>query len=212
MDPYSAAIAILAEYARSSGAPAIAHAVDHSNGQEGRFQVLADGTAEAVPDAAQLLSAEDAPSLSPQTGAPDAPGSTGFGAASGLPPAREAFPRMEPAQPHSPTTAEVDREPKERLVGLSQFGLHSYPLFRGKGRGGFLRGFALGRRQARGLHANDPRHDVPAIHLSGVPLAQGCSNITFAVALVAPDPVAVCVRQKADAETTLRVVGDTKNP
>jgi hypothetical protein len=97
MDPYSAAIAVLAEYARSSGAPAIAHAVDHSNGQEGRFQVLADGTAEAVPDASQLLSAEDAPNLSPQTGAPDAPGSSGFGAAPGLPPAREAFPRMEPA-------------------------------------------------------------------------------------------------------------------
>jgi MinD-like ATPase involved in chromosome partitioning or flagellar assembly len=48
MDPYSAAIAVLADYARMSGAPVIADAVDHSNGEEGRFQVHSDGRAEAV--------------------------------------------------------------------------------------------------------------------------------------------------------------------
>jgi MinD-like ATPase involved in chromosome partitioning or flagellar assembly len=48
MDPYSAAIAVLADYARTSGGPVIADAVDHSNDQEGRFQVHSDGRAEAV--------------------------------------------------------------------------------------------------------------------------------------------------------------------
>ncbi|GAA3274940.1 MinD/ParA family protein [Paenarthrobacter aurescens] len=47
-DPYSAAIAVLADYAKSSGAPVLADAVDHVKGQEGRFHVHPDGRAEAV--------------------------------------------------------------------------------------------------------------------------------------------------------------------
>ncbi|MFC8039026.1 MinD/ParA family protein [Paenarthrobacter sp. NPDC057355] len=48
MDPYSAAIAVLADYAKSSGAPVLANAIDHVKGQEGRFHVHPDGRAEAV--------------------------------------------------------------------------------------------------------------------------------------------------------------------
>lgn len=48
IDPYSAAIAVLADYAKSSGAPVLADAVDHVKGQEGRFHVHPDGRAEAV--------------------------------------------------------------------------------------------------------------------------------------------------------------------
>ena len=110
IDPYSAAIAVLAEYARSSGAPAIAHAVDHSNGQEGRFQVLADGTAEAVPDVPHSADAAQAPP--PEALTPDPPSSTSPGAAHVLPPAREAFPRLQPVPANAPTTVE---EPEDSL-------------------------------------------------------------------------------------------------
>ncbi|MFJ6538804.1 MinD/ParA family protein [Paenarthrobacter sp. NPDC091711] len=48
IDPYSAAIAVLADYAKSSGAPVLADAVDHVKGQEGQFHVHPDGRAEAV--------------------------------------------------------------------------------------------------------------------------------------------------------------------
>ncbi|WP_256871773.1 MinD/ParA family ATP-binding protein [Paenarthrobacter nitroguajacolicus] len=48
IDPYSAAIAVLADYAKSSGAPVLADAIDHAKGQEGRFHVHPDGRAEAV--------------------------------------------------------------------------------------------------------------------------------------------------------------------
>lgn len=99
-DPYSAAIAVLADYARSSGAPAVAHAVDHSNGQEGRFQVLADGTAEAIADAPTVPVPESlgTPGASWQVAYAGAPA-----AADRFPdqdvspatlPAREAFPQM----------------------------------------------------------------------------------------------------------------------
>lgn len=57
MDPYSAAIAVLADYAKTSGAPILADAVDHANGQEGRFQVHPDGRAEAVINEAAALDA-----------------------------------------------------------------------------------------------------------------------------------------------------------
>lgn len=126
MDPYSAAIAVLAEYARSSGAAALAHAVDHSSGQEGRFQVLPDGTAEAIADAPQIP-APAAPA--PETAAPrvqafDAlapglpieripgPGVASVPQSASVPPSapvpsstREAFPRLGPMSPQSTTTA-----------------------------------------------------------------------------------------------------------
>lgn len=47
-DPYSAAIAVLADYAQASGAPVLAEAIDHAKGQEGHFHVHPDGRAEAV--------------------------------------------------------------------------------------------------------------------------------------------------------------------
>ncbi|CAH0190623.1 ESX-1 secretion-associated protein EspI [Arthrobacter sp. Bi83] len=80
MDPYSAAIAVLAEYARSSGSPALAHAVDHTNGQEGRFRVLADGTAEPVAEAVLPAAREDFPRTEQPAPRPDmdtAPGAAG---------------------------------------------------------------------------------------------------------------------------------------
>jgi MinD-like ATPase involved in chromosome partitioning or flagellar assembly len=48
LDPYSAAIAVLTGYAQSSGSPVLAEATDHSNGQQGHFQVFPDGRAEPV--------------------------------------------------------------------------------------------------------------------------------------------------------------------
>lgn len=60
MDPYSAAIAVLAEYAKTSGAPVLADAVDHSKGQEGRFQVHPDGRAEAVTGFPAVVAAQSA--------------------------------------------------------------------------------------------------------------------------------------------------------
>jgi MinD-like ATPase involved in chromosome partitioning or flagellar assembly len=99
MDPYSAAIAVLAEYARSSGSPAIAHAVDHSNGQEGRFQVMADGTAEAVLEPAQAADTPTSPSPVPGASQP-------AGSGAGSQPARESFPQMDPAPAQTPTTAD----------------------------------------------------------------------------------------------------------
>ncbi|MFF2843380.1 MinD/ParA family protein [Paenarthrobacter sp. NPDC057981] len=48
IDPYSAAIAVLADYAKASGAPVLADAIDHVKGQQGRFHVHQDGRAEAV--------------------------------------------------------------------------------------------------------------------------------------------------------------------
>jgi MinD-like ATPase involved in chromosome partitioning or flagellar assembly len=82
MDPYAAAIEVLAEYARSSGGPAVAYAVDHAKGQEGRFQVLADGTAEPVAD----VPGQDSPTSRSR--------------------ARDAFPQMVPVTPQAATTAE----------------------------------------------------------------------------------------------------------
>ena len=89
MDPYSAAIAVLAEYARSSGSPALAHAVDHTNGQEGRFRVLADGTAEPVAEAVLPAAREDFPRTEQQAPRPDmdtAPGAAGEPSPYGAPP------------------------------------------------------------------------------------------------------------------------------
>lgn len=48
VDPYTAAIAVLAEYAKMSGRPVLAEALDHSNGQEGHFHVFPDGRTEPV--------------------------------------------------------------------------------------------------------------------------------------------------------------------
>ncbi|WP_248760931.1 MinD/ParA family protein [Pseudarthrobacter sp. SSS035] len=113
MDPYSAAIAVLAEYARSSGAPALAHAIDHSNGQEGNFQVLADGTAEALADAPASPTMEGPRIMggvagqAADAGTPEAEGRFPDQDVSPLAvPAREAFPQMSQASMQGPTTAE----------------------------------------------------------------------------------------------------------
>jgi MinD-like ATPase involved in chromosome partitioning or flagellar assembly len=121
MDPYAAVIAVLAEYARSSGGPAVAHAVDHSKGQEGHFQVLPDGTAEPVAEAAGILvpeaipvpdgsnqTASEAPQMSqvPTESVPGLEGSTSHS------PAQAAFPEMVPVTPQGvPTAEEPSREP-----------------------------------------------------------------------------------------------------
>jgi MinD-like ATPase involved in chromosome partitioning or flagellar assembly len=110
MDPYSAAIAVLAEYARSSGAPAVAHAVDHSNGQEGQFQVLADGSAEAIAYVPAVPVPEgtatpDSPGQGADVGAPKAT-DPGQHVSPVLPPARDAFPQMSQVAIQGPTTAE----------------------------------------------------------------------------------------------------------
>ena len=82
IDPYSAAIAVLADYAKSSGAPVLADAIDHAKGQEGRFHVHPDGRAEAVTgfpgavDSAPAGSAE-APAESAQV----APANQSYGSA-----------------------------------------------------------------------------------------------------------------------------------
>lgn len=108
MDPYSAAIEVLAEYARTSGAPALAYAVDHSNGEEGSFQVMADGTAEAMsaaPRPSALGPSGPGKAAIPAVGA-EAVGGPGLS----LPidrapdphiPVREAFPSLEPAAAQS---------------------------------------------------------------------------------------------------------------
>ncbi|MFE4834017.1 MinD/ParA family protein [Arthrobacter sp. NPDC056691] len=79
VDPYSAAIAVLADYAKMSGSPVRAEATDHSSGQEGEFHVFPDGRAEpvAAPQASMpQASTPEAPvpgSAAPQTAAPKQP-------------------------------------------------------------------------------------------------------------------------------------------
>lgn len=114
MDPYSAVIAVLAEYARSSGSPAVAHAVDHSNGQEGKFQVLADGTAEALANAPT----DPAPECPASRGAADADTPNAAGrfpdqdVAPVVLPAREAFPQMPQDATQGTTTVKApEKEP-----------------------------------------------------------------------------------------------------
>jgi len=88
-DPYSAAIAVLADYAKSSGAPVLADAVDHVKGQEGRFHVHPDGRAEAVagfPGATDSTPANSAVAPSDPAGAPSnspkaAPANPSYGSA-----------------------------------------------------------------------------------------------------------------------------------
>ena len=46
-DPYAAALAVLADYARSSGSPVVASAFDHASGQTELFQVHGDGSTRA---------------------------------------------------------------------------------------------------------------------------------------------------------------------
>lgn len=80
IDPYSAAIAVLADYAKSSGTPVLADAIDHVKGQEGRFHVHPDGRAEAVtgfPGAVDASAAESAQAPEGSAGTPPAKPSYG---------------------------------------------------------------------------------------------------------------------------------------
>ncbi|MFJ5958423.1 MinD/ParA family protein [Paenarthrobacter sp. NPDC092416] len=88
IDPYSAAIAVLAEYAKASGAPVLADAIDHAKGQEGRFHVHPDGRAEAVvgfpgaeasPNAAQRVYSEPPTRQLEQPTPPSAQASPSYG-------------------------------------------------------------------------------------------------------------------------------------
>lgn len=66
MDPYSAAVAVLADYARSSGAPVVAAATDHATGQTELFQVHGDGSTRAyVPPPAMPPAPPAMPPFSP---------------------------------------------------------------------------------------------------------------------------------------------------
>lgn len=70
MDPYSAAIAVLADFAQTSGGPVVAEATDHTKGQQGRFQVHPDGRAEPLAVTGQVSSAVPDPQpavLQPET-------------------------------------------------------------------------------------------------------------------------------------------------
>ena len=95
-DPYSAAIAVLADYAKSSGGPVLAEATDHANGQQGHFQVFPDGRAEPV---TTPVGRPDVPL------APARPPSASFAPEAATPPATE--PAAEPATeaPATPTPA-----------------------------------------------------------------------------------------------------------
>ncbi len=73
IDPYSAAIAVLADYAKSSGAPVLADAVDHVKGQEGRFHVHPDGRAEAVTGFPGVVDSTPADSAEDPTDSAEAP-------------------------------------------------------------------------------------------------------------------------------------------
>ena len=64
-DPYTAAIAVLAEYAKSSGGPVLAEATDHANGQQGHFQVYPDGRAEPVAAPVGRTDVPSAPAVPP---------------------------------------------------------------------------------------------------------------------------------------------------
>ncbi|WP_458778774.1 MinD/ParA family ATP-binding protein [Arthrobacter sp. D3-16] len=95
-DPYTAAIAVLADFAQTSGAPVVAAATDHAKGQHGMFQVYPDGRAEPVsPEVHVDAPVQDVP---PQA-APDPQGAvTGaVGAA-----AMDAFPLGSDATRRSP--------------------------------------------------------------------------------------------------------------
>jgi MinD-like ATPase involved in chromosome partitioning or flagellar assembly len=118
MDPYAAAIGVLAEYARSSGGPALAHAVDHSKGQEGHFQVLPDGTAEPVTEAPGTPVQEALPVRDESNGTlPEgslAPikGVSGLDSPTSPSQPRGVFPQMvQVSSPGVPTAAEPEREP-----------------------------------------------------------------------------------------------------
>lgn len=125
MDPYAAAIAVLAEYARSSGGPALAHAVDHSKGQEGHFQVLPDGTAEPVAEAPGTPVPEATTPAPPATPVPGAANGTlpeasevliksvpGPDSPTSHSPARGEFPQMvQVSSPQIPTAAEPESGP-----------------------------------------------------------------------------------------------------
>ncbi len=64
MDPYAAAMAILADYARSSGSPVVACATEHASGETELFQVHGDGSTRAyVPPPAMPSFRPSAPPL-----------------------------------------------------------------------------------------------------------------------------------------------------
>ncbi|MFF2317397.1 MinD/ParA family protein [Arthrobacter sp. NPDC058097] len=86
VDPYSAAIAVLADFAQTSGAPVVAEATDHSNGSRGRFQVHPDGRAEPVSPE------EPSPAVASGSGLPAKAAGQKASAITREPGARDSFP------------------------------------------------------------------------------------------------------------------------
>ena len=104
VDPYSAAIAVLADYAKMSGGPVLAEATDHSNGQEGQFHVFPDGRAEPVAAPEAAAPAASIPQVSPPsasihgTAVPQPAAPTPAASVQGHEPAANN-PQARPAQP-----------------------------------------------------------------------------------------------------------------